>query len=74
MLKEATKMSTRTRATTPNRYAVKNTQTQYTLFSSGNLERAKHIYHCVPRRKYGDIILMDNETGEILKIKLKKNQ
>lgn len=56
----------------PNqRYRVYNEGTQYTLFSSDDLKRAKHIFRCVSKRKHGDIILMDTTTGEVLKIKYK---
>lgn len=55
-------------------YHVKNLQTQYTLFSSNNYELALHIFYHIPKRKNGDIVLYNAETGEALKTKLKKNQ
>lgn len=56
----------------PNqRYQVQNIGTQYTLFSSDDLKRAKHVFYCARKRKHGDIILMDTTTGEVLKIKYK---
>ena len=59
---------------TEHTYHIKNLQTQYTLFSSADYERALYIFYRIPKRKRGDIVLMNMETGEVLKIKRKKNQ
>lgn len=59
---------------TEHTFHIKNLQTQYTLFSSNNYELALHIFYHIPKRKKGDIVLYNAETGEVLKTKLKKNQ
>lgn len=51
------------------RYSIKNTQTGYILYYASDLKTAKHVFYHIPRRKHVDLVLMDNETGEILKIK-----
>lgn len=55
-------------------FHIKNLQTQYTLYSSNNYELALHTFYHIPKRKNGDIVLMNSETGEVLKVKPKKNQ
>ena len=55
-------------------FHIKNLQTQYILFSSNNYELTLHIFYHIPKRKNGDIVLYNAETGEVLKTKLKKNQ
>lgn len=63
---------------TPDRtghmFHIKNLQTQHTLFSSADYDKALYIFYRIPKRKNGDIVLMNSETGELLKVKPKKNQ
>ena len=54
-------------------YKIINTSTQYTLFSSSDLSRAKQVHRNIPKRKHGDIVLLDGDTGEVLKIKFARN-
>lgn len=51
-------------------YKIINTQTQYTLFTSSDLTRATRVYYKIPRRQHGDIVLLDDDTGEVIKFKL----
>lgn len=52
------------------RYIILNENTNYTLFQSDCLKTTKRIFYAVSRRQYGDILLIDTSTSEILKTKL----
>ena len=51
------------------RYHIKNTTTSNTLITSDDLMFIKQRYYHIPKRKHSTLILLDTETGEILKSK-----
>lgn len=53
-------------------YSIINTTTKNILTTQTSLERIKRYWRNIPRRKNSDLILVDDATGEILKIKPKK--
>lgn len=54
------------------RYTIESFQTNYVLGSFNELEDAICFYHKIARRKFGDIGLIDQTTGEIVKLKKSK--
>ena len=55
--------------TSTRRYNIKNIQSGYILVETDDLAWAKRMWRKIPRRKFAELILLDNETGEILKTK-----
>lgn len=57
-----------------NTYTYKffNINTNHIFLQSNNLKHITNFYHKVPRRKYSTLILLNNITGEILKMKSPK--
>jgi len=53
-------------------YSIVNTTTKHILTTQTSLERIKRYWNNIPRRKNSDLVLVDDATGEILKIKPKK--
>ena len=53
-------------------YSIINTTTKHILTTQTSLERIKRYWHNIPRRKNSELILVDDITGEILKVKPKK--
>lgn len=53
-------------------YSIINPTTKHILTTQTSLERIKRYWHNIPRRKNSDLILVDDATGEILKVKPKK--
>ena len=54
-------------------YHIRNLQTEYTLFTGNDYKWALHVFYSISKRKNGDIVLLNMETGEVLKIKKAKN-
>ena len=50
-------------------YIIMNLSSGYILVETDDLAWAKRMWRKIPRRKTCTLILMDNETGEILKTK-----
>ena len=53
-------------------YTFKNIDTNHIFFQSNNLHNVLKFYHNVPRRKNTTLVIIDNNTGELLKIKIAK--
>lgn len=53
-------------------YSIINTTTKHILTTQTSLERIKRYWNNIPRRKNSELILVDDATGEILKVKPKK--
>ena len=53
-------------------YTFKNLETNHIFSSSNNLKNLITFYHKVPRRKHSTLVIIDNTTGELLKIKAPK--
>lgn len=53
-------------------YSIINTTTQHILTTQTSLERIQRYWNNIPRRKTSELILVDDITGEILKIKPKR--
>ena len=54
------------------RYQIVNPTTNRILTSAYTLSGIQHFWNHIPRRKTSELHLIDNHTGEILKIKPKK--
>lgn len=50
-------------------YSIINTTTKHILTTQTSLEKIKRYWHNIPRRKTSELILVDDATGEILKVK-----
>lgn len=50
-------------------YSIINTTTKHILTTQTSLERIKHYWNHIPRRKTTELVLVDDVTGEILKVK-----
>lgn len=50
-------------------YSIINTTTNHILTTQTSLERIKRYWYNIPRRKHSELILVDDITGEILKVK-----
>lgn len=53
-------------------YTFKNLETNHIFSSSNDLKTLITFYHKVPRRKHSTLVIIDNTTGELLKIKAPK--
>lgn len=53
-------------------YSIINPKTQNTLTTQKSLKKIQHYWNHIPRRKTSQLFLINNTTGEILKIKPKK--
>lgn len=51
------------------RYKFFNIHTNHIFHQSDNLQSVLTMYHKVPRRKCTDLVILDTETGEILRLK-----
>lgn len=54
------------------RYKLFNYNTNHIFYQSGNLVFILNMYHKIPRRKHSTIMLLDTETGELIRVKLPK--
>ena len=50
-------------------YTFKNIHTNHIFFQSNNLKQIIQFYHKVPKRKTTTILIVNNVTGEIIKMK-----
>jgi len=50
-------------------YSIINTTTKHILTTQTSLEEIKRYWYNIPRRKTTELILVDDVTGEILKVK-----
>ena len=50
-------------------YKIFNINTNHTFYQSNNLKQTITFYHKISKRKNSTIILLDNFTGEIIKMK-----
>ena len=55
------------------KYTFKNLETGHIFDSSNDLKYLTEFYHKVPRRKNTTLIIVDNVTGELIKIKPPKH-
>lgn len=55
-------------------FSIENLQTKNVLFASSDWRMIMHYWHCIPKRKNTDLIIVDNTTGEILKTKERRNK
>lgn len=51
------------------RYTIENLQRDYVLAATNDLERANHLWYRIPRRKHTDLVMVDQTTGEIMKMR-----
>ena len=51
------------------KYTFKNINTNHIFYTSNNLKSIITFYHKVPRRKYTTLVIVDNITGELIKVK-----
>ena len=56
-----------------NRYHIINSENGYILGTRNDIADIKTLWYNIPRRKTVNLFLIDNDTGEILKIKLRAN-
>lgn len=54
------------------RYKLFNSNTNHIFQQSDNLNDTLNLYHKIPRRKHSTILLLDTETGELIRVKLPK--
>ncbi len=50
-------------------YSIINTTTKHILTTQTSLEKIKRYWHNIPRRKTSELVLVDDATGEVLKVK-----
>ena len=55
------------------RYHIQNQSTGYILAESDDLHFIKHTWHRIPRRKHCTLILLDTQTGEVMKTRYSKD-
>lgn len=58
----------------PQTYSIINTTTKHILTTQTSLERIKQYWRNIPRRKHSELILVDDATGAILKVKPSKEK
>lgn len=56
------------------RYTIENLQRDYVLTATNDLERANHLWNRIPRRKYTDLVMIDQTTGEIMKMRERREK
>lgn len=56
------------------RYTIENLQRDYVLVTTNDLERANHLWHRIPRRKHTDLVMIDQTTGEIMKMRERREK
>lgn len=54
------------------RYKLFNYNTNHIFHQSDNLTDSINMYHKIPRRKHSTIMLLDTDTGELIRVKLPK--
>ena len=54
------------------RYKFFNLSTNHVFLETDNLKEAITFYHKVPRRKNSNLVILDTETGEVVKNKLSR--
>ena len=55
------------------RYKLFNYNTNHIFYQSDNLQHSINFYHKIPRRKHSTVMLLDTDTGELIRVKLPKN-
>ena len=51
------------------RYKLFNYNTNHTFHQSDDLQPCINLYHKIPRRKHSTVMLLDTETGELIRVK-----
>ena len=54
------------------RYKLFNHDTNHIFRKSDDLQSCINLYHKIPRRKHSTVVLLDTETGELIRMKLPK--
>lgn len=54
------------------RYKLFNYNTNHIFHQSDNLTDCINMYHKIPRRKHSTVMLLDTDTGELIRVKLPK--
>ena len=55
------------------RYILFNHDTHHIFCTSDSLQYVINFYHKIARRKHSTILILDNTTGELIRIKAPKN-
>ena len=56
------------------RYTIENLQRDYILAATNDLERANYLWNRIPRRKHTDLVMIDQTTGEIMKMRERREK
>jgi hypothetical protein len=51
------------------KYSIKNEKTQNVLYESDSMRATQYIWRHIPKRKCSRLLMVNNETGEVIKIK-----
>lgn len=54
------------------RYKLFNYNTNHIFHQSDNLTDCINLYHKIPRRKHSTVMLLDTDTGELIRVKAPK--
>ena len=54
------------------RYKLFNCDTNHVFHQSDNLTDTINMYHKISRRKHSTVMLLDTDTGELIRVKLPK--
>ena len=54
------------------RYKLFNYNTNHIFHQSDDLQPCIAMYHKIPRRKHSTVMLLDTDTGELIRVKLPK--
>ena len=52
-----------------DRFVIKNTTTGRILFATNSLEQANDVWDRTPRRRFTELVMLDNNSNTILKRK-----
>lgn len=56
------------------RYKLFNYDTNHVFHQSDNLTDAINMYHKISRRKHSTVMLLDTDTGELIRVKAPKTK
>lgn len=54
------------------RYKLFNYNTNHIFYQSDNLQHSINFYHKISRRKHSTVMLLDTDTGELIRVKAPK--
>ena len=54
------------------RYKLFNINTNHIFHQSDDLQPCLTLYHKIPRRKHSTVMLLDTDTGELIRVKAPK--